>query len=143
MAQAGSCSTVPLAGKFLLLISLLTWLSTRMQSLENSIEGSMKLGPVKTGQDGYLKCSIPSILPGDLLCGCLTHSQSFLWHQGLSWTTAYMSPQRSMQADLAKSSDLNLTLWIENFIKDKVSEILLLLNILTGAIGRIWHPSQP
>ena len=33
----------PSAGKFLLLISLLTWLSTYMQSLENSIEGSMKL----------------------------------------------------------------------------------------------------
>ena len=48
--------------KFLLLISLLTWLSTYMQSLENSIYGSMKLGPVKTGQGDYLKCSIPDSL---------------------------------------------------------------------------------
>ena len=34
---AGSCSTLSLAGKFLLLISFLTLLSTYMQSLENSI----------------------------------------------------------------------------------------------------------
>ena len=102
----------------------------------------MKLGSVKAGQGDYLECSIPDSL-SYLSCGCLTHSQSSLWHPGLSWTTAYMSPRRYMQADLARSSDLNLTLYIENFIKDKVSEILLLLNILTDAIGRIWHPSQP
>ena len=113
-----------------------------MQSLENSIEGSMKLGQVKTGQGDYLKCSNPDSL-SYLLSGCLTHSQSFLWHQGSSWTTAYMSPQRCMQEDLARSSDLNLTLYIENFIKEKVSEILPLWIILTGAMGRIWHPSQP
>ena len=102
----------------------------------------MKLGPVKTGKGDYLKCSIPDSL-SCLLSGCLTHSQSFLWNQGLSWTTAYMSPQRCVQVDLARSSDLNLTLQIENFIKGKVSEILFLWNILTGAIGRIWHSSQP
>ena len=45
----------------------------------------------------------------------------------------YMSPQHCMQEDLARSSDLNLKLYVENFIKDKVSEILLLWNILTGA----------
>ena len=101
----------------------------------------MKLGPVKTGQGDYLKCSIPDSL-SCLVSGCLTYFQSFLWHQGLSWT-AYMSPRRCMQEDLARSSDLNLTLLIENFIKDKVSEILYLWIILTGAIGRIWHPSQP
>ena len=82
-------------------------MSTYMQSLENSIEGSMKLGPVKTGQGDYLKCSIPDSLSYlRLLSGCLTHSQSFLWHQGLSWTTACTSPQRYMHADLARSSDL-------------------------------------
>ena len=69
----------------------------------------MKLGPVKTGQGDYLKCSNPDFL-SYLLSGCLTHSKSFLWHQGLTWTTAYMSPQRCMQADLARSSNLNLTL---------------------------------
>ena len=78
----------------------------------------MKLGQVKTGQGDYLKCSNPDSL-SYLLSGCLTHSQRFLWHQGSSWTTAYMSPQRCMQADLARSSDLNLTLYIENFIKEK------------------------
>ena len=36
-AQACSCSTVPLAGQFLVLISLLTWLSTSMQSLEDAV----------------------------------------------------------------------------------------------------------
>ena len=102
----------------------------------------MKLGPVKTGQGDYLKCNIPDSL-SYLLSDCLTHSQSFLWHQASSWTTAYMSPQRCMQADLARSSDLNLTLYIENFIKEKVSEIRPLWIILTDAIGRIWHPSQP
>ena len=61
----------------------------------------------------------------------------------LARRTAYMSPQRCMQADLARSSNLNLTLYIENFIKEKVSEILPLWIILTDAIGRIWHPSQP
>ena len=101
--------SLPLAGKFLLLISLLTLLSTYMQSLENSIEGSMKLGPVKTGQGDYLKCSIPDSL-SYLLSVFLTHSLSFQWHQGLLWTTAYMTPRRWMQADLARSSDLNLTL---------------------------------
>ena len=60
----------------------------------------MKLGPVKTGQGDYLKCSIPDSL-SYLLSGCLTHSQSFRRHQELSWTTAYMSPQRCMQEDLA------------------------------------------
>ena len=102
----------------------------------------MKLGPVKTGQGDLLKCSIPDSR-SYLLSSCLTHSQSFLWHQGLSWTAANMSPQRCMQVDLTRSSDLNLTLYIENFIKEKVSEILPLWNILTDAIGRIWHPSQP
>ena len=66
-AQAGSCSTVPLAGKFLLLISLLIWLSTYMQSLENPILG--KLGPVKTGQGNYLKrrlsCAVSQIIYPD------------------------------------------------------------------------------
>ena len=31
----------------------------------------------------------------------------------------------------------------KNFIDDKVSEIWFLWIILTGAIGRIWHPYQP
>ena len=46
-----------------------------------------------------------------------------------------MSPQRYMQADLARSSDLNLTLYIENFIKEKVSEIVLLWIIESGVPG--------
>ena len=104
----------------------------------------MKLGPVKTGKGDFLKCSIPDYLRLFYqLSGCLTRSQGYLWHQASSWTTAYMSPQRHMQADLAKSSDLNLTLKIENFIKDKVSEILLLWYMLTGTISRILQPSQP
>ena len=41
-----------------------------------------------------------------------------------------------MQADLARSSDLNLTLYIENFIKEKVSEILPLWIIWAGGPGR-------
>ena len=50
-------------------------------------------------------------------------AQLSLW-QASFWTTAYMSPQRCMQADLARSSDLNLTLYIENFIKEKVSDFV-------------------
>ena len=42
--------------------SLLAWLSTSMQSLKHSIEGSKKLGQVKTGQSYYLECSTPDSL---------------------------------------------------------------------------------
>ena len=56
--------SLSLAGKFLLLISLLTLLATYMQSLENPILG--KLGPVKTGQGNYLKrrlsCAVSQII---------------------------------------------------------------------------------
>ena len=57
---------------------------------------------------------------------------------------AYMSPQRCMQADLARSSDLNLTLYIENFIKEKVSEILPFRDSAFAArmLGKPEHPSR-
>ena len=41
----------------------MTLLSTYMQSLKNSFEGSMKLGPVKSGQGDYLRCTRFSFLP--------------------------------------------------------------------------------
>ena len=78
-----------------MLFRLLTWLSTRMQSLEHSLKGTTKLGQVKTGQGDYLKCIIPDSL-SYLLSGCLTHFQWFLGHWEASWTTAHMSPQHYM-----------------------------------------------
>ena len=75
----------------------------------------MKLGQVKTGQGDYLKCSNPDSL-SYLLSGCLTHSLSFLWHQGSSWTTAYMSPQWTSRDQVTSTSHS----YIENFNKDKV-----------------------
>jgi hypothetical protein len=48
-----------------------------------------------------------------------------------------------MQAALKKSINLNLTLEMENFIKEYVSLILLLFLICTEAIGRILQPYQP
>ena len=42
-------------------LKLLTWLSTNVQSLEHSIEGSTKLGQVKIGQGDYLKSTQSSI----------------------------------------------------------------------------------
>ena len=107
-AQAGSCSTVPLAGKFLLLISLLTWLSTSIQSLEHLIEGSTKLVQVKTGQGDYLECNIPDSLHY-LSSGCLTCFQCFQGHRGSSWITSYISPRHGMLGDFASSRDLKLT----------------------------------
>ena len=59
----------------------------------------MKLGPVKTGHSNP---AWQILYPTYYLA--VTHSQSFLWHQGLSWTTAYMSPQRCIQEDLATCS---------------------------------------
>ena len=40
-----------------------------------------------------------------------------------------------MQAGLAPSSNLNLMLYTEHFIKEYVTEIRLLWNILTGTVG--------
>ena len=96
----------------------------------------MKLGPVKRGQGDYLKCSIPDSL-SYLLYRYLTHFQCPLghWHQGPSWTTANISPQHCMQADLAKSCDLNLALKTENFIKHRVSEILHGISWLVQKVG--------
>ena len=70
------------AWEFRLLVSLFTWLSTSMQSLEHSIKGSTKLGQVKIGQHDYVKCSIPDSLY-QLLFGCLTSFQCLLGHQGV------------------------------------------------------------
>ena len=64
-AQAGSCSIVPLSGKFLLLISLLTWLSTSKQILEYSIKGSTKQGQSENRSGWLPQVHYPrfSILP--------------------------------------------------------------------------------
>ena len=62
----------PSGRQCLRLISLLTWLSTCMQSLEHSIKGSTKVGQAKTCQGGYLECSIPDSLYY-LLSGFLTY----------------------------------------------------------------------
>jgi hypothetical protein len=53
--QAASCSALPLRGWFLLLISLLTLLSSCVQSLEHSIKGLKKLDPVKIGGGHFLR----------------------------------------------------------------------------------------
>ena len=68
MAQAGSCSTVPLAGKFQLevecsshyLVDLVVYLHAKFGEFNLRIN---KIGPgVKTGQGDYLKCSNPGSL---------------------------------------------------------------------------------
>ena len=126
-AQAGSCWTFPLAGKFLLLISLLTWLftSTYMQSLELSIKESTKLRQVKTCRGDYLKCSIPDSL-SYLLSGCLTHFQN--------WIPMFpMASSIIMDSSLHVSSALYASwprkfIWPQphsldrNFTKEKISE---------------------
>ena len=61
----------------------------------------------------------------------------------LSLSPSPQWPQAACGCRPQAACDLNLTLNIENFIKEKVSEILPLWIILTDAIGRIWHPSQP
>ena len=48
-----------------------------------------------------------------------------------------MSPLSCMQTKLELSSDLELTLKMEKFIKEYVSLIWLLLTIFTVAVGRI------
>ena len=75
--QAGSCPTLSPAGEFLLLISLLTFLSTNVQSLERSIKGSTKLGQVKIGQGCLLRYSLPDSLYC-LFSGCLTYLQCIM-----------------------------------------------------------------
>ena len=103
----------------------------------------LPLCKVWSAQSSYfLRHSLPDYLYC-LLSVCLTYLQCLQEHQGPSWTTVNMPPQQFMQVGLARSSDVNLTLSTENFIKEYVSQILLLWNILTGAIGRILHQSEP
>ena len=93
-AQAGSCSNLPLAGKFFLLIGLLTSLSTRAQSLEHSIKGSTKLGQVKIPWKVRVttSSSVSQILYPTYYLAVWPFPCS-LGHQGPSWTTANISPQ--------------------------------------------------
>ena len=54
-----------------------------------------------------------------------------------------MSPLTRLRADLERSSNLNLTLEMENFIKEYVSLILLSSTIFTGTVPRILVRFQP
>ena len=100
--------SLSLAGEFLLLNSLLNFLTTYVQSLERSVEGSTEQGQVKTGQSCFLRYSLPDYLYC-LLSGCLAYLQCLIGHQGPSWATAIMSPQ--CLCKLAwPSGNLNLTL---------------------------------
>ena len=117
-------------------------MSTDVQSLELSIQGSMKLGPVKISRNHYLRCGLPKSLFQLFSC-CLTQSQCFLGHQGPSWTTVYMSPLIHIRADLKKWSELDITLEREIFIKEYVLLIRLSSTIFTGAVWRILVRFQP
>ena len=79
-AQAGSCPVLSPASKFLLLVSLLTFLSTYVQSLESLIERSTKLGQVKIVQDYFLRYSLPDSLYCPL-SGCLIYLKCLVGHQ--------------------------------------------------------------
>ena len=68
---------------------LLTFLSTYVQSLESSIEGLIKLGQVKKGQD-YFLMTASQILDTAYY---LTYLQCVIGHQGPSWTTDSMHAQ--------------------------------------------------
>ena len=145
--QAGSCPTLSPEGEFLLLISLLTFLSTNVQSLERSIKGSTKLGhghcQVKIGQGYFLRYSLPDSLYC-LFSDCLTYLQCIMGikdHHGQQ-TTCLLSNLCKLasrhQATSNSPSRQKIPL-MNKFHKSCFS----VWNILTGTIGRIWHPSEP
>jgi hypothetical protein len=137
--QAAPCLELALAGGSILLIRLLTSLSTIVQSLEPSIQGSTKLGLTKF--DFYLRYKhLDSIL--QRFSGFLTSSQCFLGHQGPSWTAVYISPLTCMQVDLESWSEVEVKVKVENFTKEYAPLILLLSTIFTAAVGRILSNSQ-
>jgi hypothetical protein len=110
-----------------------------VQSLEQSNQGSTKLGPLdsslETCPNHFLRYGLPDSL-FQRFSGFLTYSQYFLGYQGPSWTAISISPLTRMHVDLKPKHELKLTLQIENFIKEYISLIRLWSTIFFVDLGK-------